>query len=577
MPPPAKSDREFCAACGWPLGGMRCEACGAERMDLELRDATELEILPEPALGAAGDKAVEAFRKQEWTRFVGYIVTAEGDASARTVATEDGPGWIATIDGAALFVTLALVGQEVTIEAPVVRLPRHQNVAVLRSALEGLVRVGELSHACLRDDLLLLRARVRLAATSPGMLRRVLREAGRAAREATEMLGAAFLARPAIASNERGHVGFEALGTPRKLAKAIADAAPIAALLGPTKATPIGVRVPPSVLGAAPAPPSSLDEHARSLEARDAADAAPIEDDDELPAILAPMLLTRKKPSAPPPAEPPPTHKSMPPPLPPRGIRQAGAPPPAAGAQGAAKPAIPAARDVVRAFVEDRKNTIKEVPVPRLNGGRLATLELEAVGPDLEPSHRRASPSGEVAILPVDRFCALLKRGQLLAGAVIGDGSSDVTWIVRSAVFRAVYEFREPLADAVAHLYRAAGVSTKVGGALKADAAFAMFETLIDAQANVPKEKPLAVEPLTSAQQAKDHVAKYIGEIERSASDPGLRHYLALGALCELLVRAKLPTQTGQRLRDIISHAQREGAKPAAIDLLMTALKRISA
>jgi hypothetical protein len=159
----------------------------------------------------------------------------------------------------------------------------------------------------------------------------------------------------------------------------------------------------------------------------------------------------------------------------------------------------------------------------------------------------------------------------------MGNGSSDVTWIVRSAVFRAVYEFREPLPDAVAHLYRAAGVSTKVGGALKADAALAVFETLIDAQANVPKEKPLAVEPLTSAQQAKDHVAKYIGEIERSGSEPGLRHYLALGALCELLVRAKLPTQTGQRLRDIISHAQREGAKPAAIDLLMTALKRISA
>ncbi|MFN7135147.1 MAG: hypothetical protein ACK4N5_23940, partial [Myxococcales bacterium] len=45
---------------------------------------------------------------------------------------------------------------------------------------------------------------------------------------------------------------------------------------------------------------------------------------------------------------------------------------------------------------------------------------------------------------------------------------------------------------------------------------------------------------------------------------PGKRR---LGALTELLVRTKLPPQTDQRLRDIVAHAQREGAKPQAIDL----------
>ena len=45
----------------------------------------------------------------------------------------------------------------------------------------------------------------------------------------------------------------------------------------------------------------------------------------------------------------------------------------------------------------------------------------------------------------------------------------------------------------------------------------------------------------------------------------------------ELLVRTKLPAKTEQRLRDIVAYAQRDGAKPGTIDLLMTALSRIVA
>ena len=95
-------------------------------------------------------------------------------------------------------------------------------------------------------------------------------------------------------------------------------------------------------------------------------------------------------------------------------------------------------------------------------------------------------------------------------------------------------------------------------------------------RAQVPKEKALAIEPMTSAAQAKEHVARYLTEIDRAPGDPPLRHFLALGALTELLVRTKLPPQTDQRLRAIVSHAQREGAKTSAIDLMMTALQRIN-
>jgi hypothetical protein len=103
------------------------------------------------------------------------------------------------------------------------------------------------------------------------------------------------------------------------------------------------------------------------------------------------------------------------------------------------------------------------------------------------------------------------------------------------------------------------------------------MERVIVARANMQKEKPLAIEPMVSAAQAKEHVARYLSELDRAPGDPAMRHFLALGALTELLVRTKLPPQTDQRLRDIVTHAQREGPKTQAIDLMMTALQRINA
>ena len=65
--------------------------------------------------------------------------------------------------------------------------------------------------------------------------------------------------------------------------------------------------------------------------------------------------------------------------------------------------------------------------------------------------------------------------------------------------------------------------------------------------------------------------------VERAPAEPTFKHFLALGALTELLVRAKLPAATEQRLREIIGHGQREGTKGSAIELMMTSLQRIAA
>jgi hypothetical protein len=108
-----------------------------------------------------------------------------------------------------------------------------------------------------------------------------------------------------------------------------------------------------------------------------------------------------------------------------------------------------------------------------------------------------------------------------------------------------------------------------------AEPALLAMERIVSSRAQLPKERPLSIEPLATAAQAREHLARYVEEIEASPTEPALRHFLALGALMELLTRTRLPAQTSQRLKDIIAHALRDGAKPSSIELMMTALKRI--
>jgi hypothetical protein len=224
--------------------------------------------------------------------------------------------------------------------------------------------------------------------------------------------------------------------------------------------------------------------------------------------------------------------------------------------------------------------------------------------------HRRSSPHLEAIVPPVsvrppegpesegdaqprkerspqERLCQLLRDAQALATALsFQDRVGVMLLLVRSTVFRAILEHGEALPSAVAHLYRSTAAATRdlahaeAAGrrgnpALIAEPALHAMERLVSARAQVSEEKPLQIEQLTSATHAREHLSRYLREIERAPSEPALRHFLALGALSELLVRARLPAKTDQRLREIVSYAHREGPKGAAIDLMMTALSRI--
>jgi len=204
--------------------------------------------------------------------------------------------------------------------------------------------------------------------------------------------------------------------------------------------------------------------------------------------------------------------------------------------------------------------------------------------PDLD------DPAARRALTPADKLCELLHQAQALATALsYEERPATMLLLVRAAVYRAIYEFGEAVPDAVSYLYRSAlGVTRAIWPSASpagkrpsspipmAEPALLAMERIVAVRAQLPKERAFLVEPLATAAQAREHLTRYVEEIEAAPQDVTLRHFLALGALTELLSRTRLPAQTSQRLKEIVAHAHRDVPKQAALDLMMTALKRIA-
>ncbi|MEP7124260.1 MAG: YbjN domain-containing protein [Byssovorax sp.] len=568
----AKPERLFCASCGFPLRGQRCEICGGDPAPIQLAEgeARDPRALLEEGSTQGLERAIEAHRNREHARFVGHVVTAEG-VGVRTVTLPEGPGWIAAIRGALVFASINTTLAELTLQAPVVRVPRAQRMPVLRLALELSARELATARFCLRDDLLVLRFGAPLASLTPVVLRDLLREMGHLAARWAELFAVTFDANPATDEAARASAGFEIVGRPRKLRlgsgmmRSIPPPAPSApeqstagSRAETSRTTPIrassrnssvpreeGERIsqngPPPLPGfgsfgskpqqagppsrptqsmAAAAPPrAEMPEPVFELAASSMRSRPPSE---PIPAILAPMFAAG-------PGQP---RKSSPPIIPPL-------PPPPSG------------------FTASK-------------GRPVSMPEIEIEAPSRRPGVAAPSISGDPRD-PADRLCSLLRQAKTLASLVLEMRPGTMPWLVRATVFRAIHDYRDVLPEACAHLYRCTGM-----GRDAPEPALLVLDRVVASRAHHPGEKPLAIDPLASATQAKEHVARYLAEIERSPLDPGLRHYLTIGALSELLARARLPQQTEVRLRDIVSHAQREGAKQGSIDLMMTALQRIA-
>ena len=574
--PTAKPERQFCVSCGFPLRGSRCEICGSDQAATPLAEAE-----PEPRDPRARhdggeiqglERAYDAFHNKDFARFVGHVVTSEGGASTRTITTPEGPGWITPIRGALVFVSINSIAADLLLQAPVVRVPRAQRVPVLRLALEMGAQELPTARFCLRDDLLVLRFSAPLASLTPPVLRDFLREIGHLAARSAEIFAVSFDAGPALSEAERSAAGFEVLGRARKLRLGS----------GLMRSFPPPA---PDPIAAAAALRADLVK-TRPLRATPRATPLPREDAEALPQHGPPPLPSSVFARA---AMPPPPSRPQPP--------QAPQSPQAGGS--------PSSKEAPDPVFELAPNTVKQRPVEEAIPAILAPMfaappSSKSIPPkapsnpppsSLSMSKMRAAPMPEIDLdapsrrpsvaampflaaemqQPADRLCYLLRQAKTLASLVLEVRPGTMPWLVRAAVFRAIHDYRDTLPDAVAHLYRCTGM-----GRDAPEPALLVLDRVVNARAQHPGEKPLVIDPLTSAAQAKEHVARYLMEIDRSPPEPPLRHYLALGALSELLARAKLPAQTELRLRDIVTHAQREGSKQASIDLMMTALQRIA-
>lgn len=191
---------------------------------------------------------------------------------------------------------------------------------------------------------------------------------------------------------------------------------------------------------------------------------------------------------------------------------------------------------------------------------------------------------------PADQLCELLHRAQTL-GAVLSfaDQPATMCLLIRATLYRSVYQHEAEVPRAVAFLHAATAPMTKEiyitapgkrRGSMAippTSPAFEAMNQIVSQRGEVEPGEPMAVQPITTAQEAKQHLARYVSEIDQAPSDLDLRHFLALGALSELLVRTKLPAATQERLRGIIAHAQKEGPARPVVDLMMTALTRMIA
>lgn len=563
-PPAPKTERAFCTNCGFPLRGSRCDACGSAQDAVPAWDSGDdsptkqtqfRPYAPEVEGDVAGlERAIEAFRAKDTVRFIEHVVVAEGMGSARTAHSPEGSAWIVVVRGSVLFITLRAPQDEVVIEAPVARLPSRQRLPAMRLALELSMRDAVAARLALRGDMLLLRLSARASLVTPALLRSTLRELGHLASRYAGLFVVGLDALPAIADDQRASASFEVLGRAKKVQ------------LG--QGGSVRRSIPPPV--PAPARPSTSPRAMRREESSVDGPADPI------PAILSPAFSSVS--SAGSSAGQAPLMPAIPPPPPAPKM-------PSMESREARDVRGPRSTTSPTGAMPERRPAISGAPAQR---ERAPEVEIDALSRRPDPGSSPgisapSGPSGAPALSPSDKLCMLLRQAQSLASIALEERPATMMWLVRSTVFRAVYEFKDTVPDAVSHLYRCTGAGrdaattrTSSSNMPALEPAVHVMERVIVARGQMPKEKALALEPMVTAAQAKEHVARYLAEIDRAPLDPSVRHYLALGALTELLVRTKLPPQTDQRLRDIVAHAQREGAKGTAIDLMMTALQRIN-
>ncbi len=625
--------------CGWPVRGSRCDACGENQAPLATEDLLR-RFAPQryPTFDDADlDKAIDAFRRGDFARAVTTCLGMETGLSVRTVAHADGPAWIVAGHESTVFVFVELVPMQIVIESPIARIPRTQRVAAMRFALELCDDARLSSRICLREDLFVMRFVAQLGAAPPALVRHVIHEMVTMSERYTEVFTAAFRARPPTQAEVRSSP--DSIGKKRQLGT-LRPSTPRAQVVQqppPTLRPDFGAHrdddLPPAMapvfggdmrrsLPEEPppifAPPTMMREPARWSPSSSSSS-------DQIPAILAPppamsrdLKRTASSDDIPailaPPKEPakPLSFDDIPAILAPSAMHDSSSSSDAWDAMpavllppdtAAVRPAVPMSIALPPGAPSEREMSpttarLGAIPAVMMSSPATATRQRTAMGladpmrlaseGDAENTVRKLIANPDKPVTPADKLCELVQRAQVLATALsFAERQATTLLLVRALVYRAIYDFGDSVPDAVSYLSRTTASATrliwsstappdKTAPMPMAEPSLLAMERVVAQRGLMPKEPKLSTQPFTTAGQAREHLAKYVEEIEQSPNDQPLRHFLAIGALCELLTRARLPSQTSQKIKDIVAHAQREAAKPASsLDLMMAALKRI--
>jgi hypothetical protein len=582
------------------MEGSSCSACGGGANPLSLADG-------DPASGSAHapdptrpelELGFEAWRAGDAGRLVSQCLGASGATDLSMQVTHEGPIYKGVLRGVAIFARARRSDGQIVFESPVVRLPSTQYVPALRMLLELSDRDAVPIRYSVRGDWVLARFVGTLAELSPSYACAAIDAVTTAASDGARLLVGVLQAR---AIGAQGHAELTIDALPRgTVLQDQGSAAPAGGARGKKVALD---SIPPLVEGS--------DDAFKQTPAVEMP-AARFVGAEGIPAVLLPPgglhMPAPQRSKVPTPAriEQRPRMRSPAPGLgtplrPPAG--------PAALTPVQGVPAITAAAarspNLVPPAPSTRPIPLQRPGPPAPAASRPAperTLVSEATPGTMPSAVAPADPLADTFITdakqPPPKFtgpgaglCELIHRAQTL-GAVLSfaDQPATMCLLIRATVYRAVLEYDKVVPNAVATLFQGTLEATKEiyitapgvrRGAMAIPAASPAFELMsrIAAQRGecdpVPGAVPIS--PITTAQDAKQHLARYVSEIDQAPADLELRHFLALGALSELLVRTKLPGPTQERLRGIVAHAQKEGARQPAVELMMTALTRMMA
>ncbi len=126
-------------------------------------------------------------------------------------------GWTIDIDSATLYIAYDRSRGEVTAEAPVVWVPEHQRVALMRALLELNLWALQVARFCLHGDVAVLRFADRAENLSPPKLLSAVREVGSQADRHDNWLAMKFGARMVGPEAQRARSDWSFLGSPVEL------------------------------------------------------------------------------------------------------------------------------------------------------------------------------------------------------------------------------------------------------------------------------------------------------------------------------------------------------------------------